>query len=357
MAESVIDLEWGDPVIPLVENTKWKAEVKKRLGYIPDALIRVSESQWLRETFLNILLVKVKEFPSHLSDIGGLVISQENACRFCYGVARAQMKVFGYSDKMIAGIEQDMLMSELDQKDRAFISFCRSLARSNPRPTKAERDNLLDVGFSRLEVSEIALYIAKYCFTNRVATFISSPPMYEFERLSDSLLGRLLRPLIARKLRLKVWSSDKPIDEYHGPFSNVIKGLDGIPAAVIFREGLEGAFSSNVLSNELKIMMFGVVARSLGCSFCQKTTKKMAMDLGFSEEEFENSLSTLASSRINAQEQKILVWTRETVQYKTESMQKFLNALAMDVEANVLLEAIGVAALANSIVRLGVLLE
>ena len=357
MGESVIDIAWSDPVIPTVENPKWKANVKKQLGYIPDVLIRVSASHWLRETLLNILLVKVKEFPRHLSDIGSLVIAQENACRFCYGVARTQMKLFGYSDKMITGIEQDMLMAELNQKDRAFISYCRSLARSNPRPSKAELDKLLNSGFTSLEVSEITFYIARYCFTNRVATFISSPLMYEFERLSDSLWGKLLRPLIVRKLRPAGWRSNRPQGEYIGPFPDIFKELEDIPAAAVFQEGLEGAFSSKVLSSELKVMMFAVVARSLGCSYCKRITYQMALDLGFSDEEFESFLSTLTSPRINNKEQKILAWTRETVNYQTELMQKRLKTLAKEVDDNVLLEAIGVASLANSIVRLGVLLE
>ena len=90
---------------------------------------------------------------------------------------------------MINGIEQDMLMAELDQKDRTFIRFCRNLARSNPRPPKAEKDKLVSLGFTELQVTEMAFHIARECFVNRVVTFISSPPMYGFERLSESFNG------------------------------------------------------------------------------------------------------------------------------------------------------------------------
>ncbi len=358
MTESVLEVEWADPILPLVKDSNWKTEVKKQLGYVPDVLIRVSGNFWLREILLNTLLIKVREFPTHLSDIGGLVVSQENACRYCYGITRAQMKLFGYSDKTIQSIEQDMLLAELEPKDRAFIRFCRNLARSNPRPSKAEQDQLLKYGFSPLAVAEMSIYIVKYCLSNRMATFISSPPMYEFERLPNSLLGRLLRPLIARKIRPRGWSGKKPINEYRGPFSNVIRALDGIPAAVIFQKGLEGAFSSRVLSTELKVLMFAVVARSLSCEFCHGATYSMAMDMGFTEREFEDALSTLTSPRLNEQEQMILTWTRETIHYQTGPIQKRMRELAQEVDDDViLLEAIGVAALANSMVRLAVLLE
>jgi alkylhydroperoxidase family enzyme len=182
--------------------------------------------------------------------------------------------------------------------------------------------------------------------------------MYEFERLSNSLLGRLLGPLIARKIRPRGWSGEQPINEYRGPFSNVIKALNGIPAAAIFQKGLEGAFSSRVLSTELKVLMFAVVARSLGCEFCHGATYSMAMDMGFTEHEFEDALSTLTSPRLNKQEQMILTWTRETIHYQTGPMQKRMRELAQDIDDDeILLEAIGVAALANSMVRLAVLLE
>jgi alkylhydroperoxidase family enzyme len=267
------------------------------------------------------------------------------------------MKFFGYSNEMINGVEQDMLMAELDQKDRTFIRFCRSLARSNPRPPKSDRDKLLKLGFSPVEVSEMAFHIARECFVNRVVTFISSPPMSEFERLSGSLWGWILRPLIARKLRTSGFRPEGPLQVKDGPFVQVVRALKEIPAAVIFQDGIEGAFKSKMLSDELKVLMFAVVARSLGCSACHDATCTMAYDLGFTEEDFSQSLSTLSSPRLNEHENMILSWTRETIHYQPAPMQSSTKILAETVGQEILLEAIGVAALANSIVRLAILLE
>jgi alkylhydroperoxidase family enzyme len=356
MSETMKEFDWADPILPSVKNPEWEAHVKKEMGQVPDVLTRVSQSPWLREVLLKSLRVKVNEFPRHLGDIGTLVCAQENACRFCYGIARSQMRLFGYSDKMISGIEQDMLMAEMDQKDRTFIRFTRSLARSNPRPPKAERDKLLKLGFSELAVAEMAFHIARECFINRIVTFISSPPMYGFERLPDSFIGRFLRPLIAWKIRSSGWVNKDPLPE-EGPFEGVMKALTGIPSALIISDGLEGVFASKVLSEELKVLMFAVVARSLSCRFCHGTSTQMAMELGFSEEEFEEAISTLTSPRLSVQEQKLLAWTRETVHYQTGPMQKRVKALSQEIDNEVLLEAIGLAALANSVVRLAVLLE
>jgi len=357
MTSLISQLEWADPILPSVKNPEWEAEVKKEIGQVPDVLTRVSQSPWLREVLFKCLRIKVNEFPRHLGDIGTLVCAQENACRFCYGIARSQMRLLGYSNKMINGVEQDMLMAEMDQKDRTFIRFCRSLARSNPRPPKTERDKLLKLGFSELAVSEMAFHIARECFINRVVTFISSPPMYGFERLPESFMGRFLRPLIAWKIRSTAWVNQDPLPEPDGRFAGVMKALTGIPAAVIISDGLEGVFDSKVLSDELKVLMFAVVARSLSCRFCHGATTEMAMDLGFSALEFEEALSTLTSPRLSVQEQKLLAWTRETVHYQTGPIQKQVKALAEEIDGEVLLEAIGLASLANSVVRLAVLLE
>lgn len=357
MTSLINQLDWADPILPSVRNSEWESYVKKEMGQVPDVLTRVSQSPWLREVLLKSLRIKVNEFPRHLGDIGTLVCAQENACRFCYGIARSQMRLFGYSDKMISGIEQDMLMAEMDQKDRTFIRFTRSLARSNPRPPKAERDKLLKLGFSELAVAEMAFHIARECFINRIVTFISSPPMYGFERLPESFMGRMLRPLIAWKIRSSAWVNKDPLPDRPGPFNDVMKALSGIPSAVIISDGIEGIFSSKVLSNELKVLMFAVVARSLSCRFCHGATAQMALDLGFSESEFEEALSTLTYPRLSIQEQKLLAWTRETVHYQTGPIQKRVKALSQEIDNEILLEAIGLAALANSVVRLAVLLE
>ena len=357
MPRNLSELDWSSPILPAVADPDWEATVRKFMGMVPDVVTRVSTIGWLREMMLRGLNVKATEMPRHLADIATLVCSQENACRFCYGVARTQMKLFGYSDKLISNIEQDMLMAEMDQKDRTFIRFCRSLARSNPRPSKAERDKLLELGFSSIQVTEMAFQVARECFVNRVVTFISCPPMHDFERLSDSFFGRLFRPFIARKLRAGGYTGDGSFRVSDNPFSHIMKTVGRIPAAVFFQEGIEGAFASKVLSKELKVLMFAVVARTLNCNSCGSVCNNLAQNIGFTKEEYSNALSTLKCSRLNDQEQRLLAWTRETVHYQTGIMQLRVKELSKLIDNDRLVEAIGVAALANSIVRLGVLLE
>lgn len=357
MAQLLNEIEWGQPILPSVKIPEWEAEIKADIGFVPDLLTRVSRSPWLRQICLRWSRIPVNGFPRHLSDIAALVVAQENACRYCYGVARSQMRLFGYSEDMISRIERDMHLAELDEKERFFIRFCRNLSRSNPRPPKADRDKLIELGFDPIAVTEMAFLIANHCLLNRVSTFMSCPLSNVFGKLEKSLFARFFRPLVAKKIRSQALTDIKPLPEDTSSFPAIVQVVSDLPAASLLHEAIEGAFSSKVLSTELKILMFAVVARSLECDFCQSETRKMALNLGLSVSEFSSAVATLTSPRLNQHENKILAWTRETVHFQSGTIQKRMRVLAQEIEEEALLEAIGVASLANSIVRLAVLLR
>ena len=353
----ISEIDWGEPILPLVEDHQWKKQVKHELGgACPDLMMIVSPSEWLRTACLRWPRYEVQEFPQRLADIATLVCAQENACRYCYGVARAQLKLFGYSEKLINRIERGLHLAELDEKERTFIQFCRNLSRSSPRPPKKDRDKLIDLGYSELAVTEMAFYIANHCFVNRTATFLSCPLFNKLESLSESFLGKIFRPLIAKKIRNTSWNNTEHLPDDISNYSGVIKSLNGLPAATVINDAMVGVFDSDVLSRELKILMFAVVARALECQFCLSESKDMANDLGIDEEEFNNALASLSSHRLNEQEAKLLTWTRETVHFETSDIQRRIRILAGEIDNVVLLEAIGVASLANTIVRLAVLI-
>ena len=194
------EIEWGEPILPIVKNPEWERQVKHELGgELPDLNMIVSPSHWLRMVVLKWPRYVAQEFPQRLADIATLVCAQENACRYCYGIARSQMKLFGYSEKLINRIEKGLHLAELNLKERTFIQFCRNLARSSPRPPKKERDKLIELGYSEKAVAEMAFYIANHCFVNRTATFLSCPLFNKLERISNSFFGKVFRLLLKKK--------------------------------------------------------------------------------------------------------------------------------------------------------------
>jgi hypothetical protein len=165
MAQLLAEIEWGPPLAPPVVVPEWETEAKQRFGGISDYLRRVAPIPWLRRACATWMLYPLTALPLRLADLVFLVVAQENSCRYCYGAARAHMRILGHSERVISHIEREMQLAELDEKDQAFIRFCRSLARSNPRPARAERDEMIRLGFSPAEVTEAAFLIVDHSST------------------------------------------------------------------------------------------------------------------------------------------------------------------------------------------------
>jgi len=365
MAQLLDEIRWGEPLLPPDMDPAWEAELKRRGGNSSEVDRRIAPSPWLREACLGITLGRACAIPAHLFNVAALVTAQENACRYCYGANRAYMQFLGYSESYIRRIELDVHLAELNEKERALVAFCRNLARSRPRPARSERDALLRHGYTLTAANEIALWIALGCFYNRVSILIASPPEAGFEGMVKGTKARLLALLMGPLLR---WQAERrrrgPPDPAAGEaalragvYGPVLAPLAGLPGAMIMKGALDGAFASTVLSRGAKALMFGIVARSLDCRPSEAEARRLLAAEGFEAAEIEKSLSTLESSRLPAAEARLLPWVRDTVHIQTAQVQGRTRELAAAIGRPALLEAIGVAALANATVRLAMLLE
>jgi alkylhydroperoxidase family enzyme len=363
MAQLLSEIEWGEPLLAPDIDPGWETELKRRGGNASEVDRRIAPSPWLREACLGINTGRVCAISAHLFNVATLVTAQENACRYCYGASRAYMQNLGYSESFIRRIEQDVHLAELSEKERALVAFCRNLARSRPRPALAERDALLRHGYTLAAAHEIALWIALGCFYNRVSTLIASPPERGYEqwvsakRLKFLLLAPLMRFQAARRRRGKPDPAASAEALRAGPFGPVLAPLAGLPGAMIMKSALDGAFASDVLSRGTKALMFAIVARSLDCRASEAEARRLLAAEGFSDAEIEKSLASLDSARVPAIEARLLPWVRDTVHFQTAQIQRRTRELAASMGSAAVLEAIGVAALANATVRLAMLVE
>jgi alkylhydroperoxidase family enzyme len=360
MAQLLDEIEWGQAILPRVSDSAWEAEVKRRVGQVSEVDRRVAASPWAREVCVLIVSYRPVAMPQRLFNIGALVTAQENSCRYCYGANRAYMKILGYSESFLRRIEQDATFAELDDKERAFISFCRSLARSRPRPMKADYEALVASGFAPLVVSEMAMLIALGCYYNRIGILIACPPELAFERVANGFVGRLMGPVMRMVMAMRPPAQPPTLDAAtlsDGPFGTIVATLAGLPGATIFRTALDGAFASAVLPRSVKALMFAVVARTLGCRISEIEARKLLVAEGFSDDEIDSALLTLRSPRLSQRDARLIPWVRNTVYYQTAMVQQQTATLATEIGDAAILEAIGVAALANATVRLAMLLE
>lgn len=363
MAALLNEIEWGEPLVSARPDLIWEAEIKRRGGQVFEIDRRIAPNHWLREVALGLTVYRPVAMPMRLYHIGATVTAQENACRYCYGANRAYMKILGYSEDFIRRMERDLHLAELDEKFRAFIAFCRSLARSRPRPSRAATDHLVEMGFSRLAVSEMAGVISLGCFYNRVSTFIACPPEHGFERMANGPMGRvfaLMSPL------MRLWSQLRPeatpdvaaLDAQalaQNRFREVLVPLAGLPLARIMKNALEGAFASDVLDRSTKALMFAVVARTLECALCESCARDMLLDDGIAQSDIDLALANLHSDHLRQSDAGLLSWARATVYYDIAAIQRESRELLLEIGENALIEAIGVASLANAIVRMAML--
>jgi len=112
-----------------------------------------------------------------------------------------------------------------------------------------------------------------------------------------------------------------------------------------------------VLPGSVKALMFAVVARTLGCRTSEIEARKLLAAEDFSDDEIDSALLTLRSPRLSHRDARLIPWARNTVYYQTAMVQQQTATLATEIGDAAILEAIGVAALANATVRLAMLLE
>ncbi len=358
MAQLLHEIPWGQSILPTISDPTWEAEVKRRAGQVSQADRRVAANPWVRELCVSIVSYRPVAMPARLFNIGALVTAQENACRYCYGAHRAYLKVLGYSESFISRLEREATLAELDEQARASIAFCRSLARSRPRPMKAECEALVALGFAPLAVAEMAMLIAMGCYYNRIGVLSACPPEQSFERAANGALAPLLRPLIRIALSLHRPPQAPALEAQAlaaGPFGAIIAVTAGLPGATIFKNALDGAFASAVLPPATKALMFAVVARTLGCRESEAEGRRLALAAGFAAPEVDATLATLRCARLPAREEVLLAWARDTVHYQVSDIQAKTAARAAELGSAAALEAIGVAALAIAVVRLAML--
>src|SRR5688572_4975128 len=151
MALLIEQLRWAEPLTPETHDPVWEEELRGLLGgYLPSSLLRIASSAWVRRAYLDCVRVPISSLARSEVELAGLVTSQENACRYCYGSARVRMKMIGFTDEMIDRIERNVQLVEAEPRERELVQFARNLARSKPRPSRQARERMREVGFSPL---------------------------------------------------------------------------------------------------------------------------------------------------------------------------------------------------------------
>lgn len=332
------------------------ADSKRRLGMVPGLVRAVARVPWLAELVIRIVEKPHSYASQDVLDQTILVATQENACRYCYGAQRAVMRLYGYADTEITQLAERRELGELSPARRQLLGFARQLARANPRPAEAELSKLIDAGVDPHAVAEVVFYVAFACCNNRIGTFLAPPNDDKLERLPDTWFARLFRWTIRRYVRKRAQPPIPP-PEADGPFSAIVAALGDSPTAAVLAEALTGALESEVLPLRAKALMFAVIAHGLGCAQCEARSRQQLDACGLGASDVDDVLANLGSPRLDELESLLVRYARETIRYEPATIQHHTRELADTLGPKRTIEAVGVTALANAVVRLGMLLQ
>lgn len=351
------EVEWEPCLLEPRPDPVLVGRLRQRHGRIPAAVEYFTSCPELSDSLvaLNHLLLTRVELDRELLDLVGMVVSQDNSCRYCYAEQRAMMIAMGYSEEKLRGLAQEVLAGDLAPAQRAALEFARRLSRSNPLPGRADAENLERVGFSARQVKELASAVALTVLLNRVSTVFALPPQ-PMEELPDRWFARLFRPLLGLYVDWQhhhAAAVPLPASEMVGPYSEVIEALDGLPLAPVLRVFLDRLLADGALPARTKGLAFAVVGRALACPHSVREGTRVAEQGGLAPAVVAEALEHLRSEALDEVDNQVLRLARETVWYRPASIQRRARQLREGLSVEQFIECVMAASAANMVCRLG----
>jgi len=355
MANALEHVAWEPCLLEPRPDRALESYARQRMGMPNPALRYFGPVPWLARALVDLhteygLLINLDQ---QVADLVGLVVSQENSCRYCFAAYRALLWLQGMSRERIQGLEQDLSRSDLPPRAQAAIAFGRSQSRSGPIGVRSAWQAMRRDGVGTEELREIAFTVAVSDFNNRVHT-IPAIPSRPMERMPEQIHVRLLRPLLNRVLRKhRVRGHSTPLAQRPSyPYAGLVAAYAGSPIASALGSTLEAMWASPHLSRRCKLLIFAVIARGLPCEVCVLEVSQALEREGLPSATLAQVLAHLDSPALDPVERLLVPFARETIWYEPAALQRRARVLRGQLNDEQLLEAIGVAALANGLCRM-----
>jgi AhpD family alkylhydroperoxidase len=355
------DVEWEACVLEPRPDPELESYVRRQLGVVPSSIPYFTLSPWIVRSMAGMSyagspLVHLSYF---VADLVQLVVSQDNSCRYCFGIQRTVMRVHGMPERRIREIEQNFLEAEIDPPVKSALDFARRISRAAPTVQVSDTAALSAAGWTGDAIKELAFQAAFGVYMNRLMTE-PAIPVARPERMSEHWALGLVAPVVRLVMRRR-WKRGHgtPLSpaEGRGPWSYVVRSLDGLPCARALRATLDGAWESPVLSQRGKALIFAAVARGLDCAAGVREANGLLEQTGLSPGQIEEILAHLGSPELDPVENALVAFARGTIRGRPAQLQQRTRALHEHLRPEQVVEAIGVSALANAVCRLGVVTQ
>ena len=356
MSSALAQVTWEPCCVEPRHDRELESYARKRLGMPHGALRYYAAVPWVARAQIDLhpeygLLMHLDQ---RTADLIGLVVSQENACRFCFAAVRAILWFQGMDRERIQRVEQEVARADLPLKVRAALDYARIQSRSGPAGAHTAWAALRAAGVAAVEAREIAFTVALVDSANRVHTALAIPPV-PMERMPDQWIVRLLRPLFQRIVRSHRWRGTPAAVESLPaglPYAQMVAAYAGSPIASVLVRTMNEMFASPHLSRRCKLLIFGVISRGLPCALCEQEITRALQREGLDAATVTRLLTHLDGPELDAIERLLLPYARETLWYQPAVLQRHTRQLRERLSAEQLIEAVGVTAMANGLCRM-----
>lgn len=361
MPSALSHVAWEPSLVEPAVDRALERYGRQRMGIPHASVCYFAAAPWLARAVVDMhvefgLLLQLDQ---RTADLIGLVVSQENSCRFCYAAVRATLWFQGMGQERIRRIEQDIASPDMPERTRLTLEYARCQSRTGPAGAHAAWVALRRAGVSSLEAKEIAFTVALTDFSNRVHTMVAVPVL-PFEALPDRPLMRLLRPLLDRVMRSHRSRGQPgaaaPVDPAL-PYADLLAAYAGSPIAAALQGLLRELWESPILGRRCKLLIFAVVARGLPCEVCELGLSRALQREGLAPETVAQVLARLDAPSLEPVERLLLPFARETLWYEPAALQRRARALGEQLTQPQLIEAIGVCAAANALCRMAAVVQ
>jgi len=362
MGSPLLTVPWEECFLAPAREREAEAYLKREVGSAPAWSRYFWSAPWFAKAMIRLpydhgLLIEL-DFAT--ADLAGLVVSQENSCRYCYAAARAMMRVLGLSEARMQALEKRLALPDLDPRGAAAVRFARRMARANPLAGAADRDALRTAGFTAGEIREFAFAVAVTTFFNRLSTIPALPPK-PWEGAPDGWVNRLFRPIAAavtRRWRTRASAAPHPIARMPASFQALLRVYEGSPIGPVLAETFADLWDSPILPKRTKALMFAVIAQGLGCPLSRDEACALLLADGFQAEKIATVLSHLGGEGLADDDAALLGFARDSIWYEPQPIQKRARALHQRLGPARFVEALGVVSFGNAVCRLAaVMLE
>lgn len=351
-------LSWANAaLVPPAANTPVEQRIRKAIGISMVALPTVSWSPWLAEASVRFGPAFRTGLSPRLAGLIALVVSQDNACRFCYGLTRSMLRILGMSEGAIRQLEADLHTAPLSDREQAALEFARRVSRAAPRVGPEDLEHLKAAGFSAAEAVNITFVAAASVFSNRMMTLLAIQPEF-IERMEGGAFGWLFRPMMRLVMTRKkfVYPADPVPPGTTTSVDALFAALEGVPGRDDLRRMVVDAQQSTVTTTRQKALVMAVIAAGLECHLCSRGSRDILRREGIPEPEVDAMVTHLSSERLDPFEISLMHFARETVRYRPELIHQKCSAFFKGLAPELAVEVVGLCALANMLGRLSVLL-